>query len=134
MCHRGLKYKLKCLADLGPIFGQTWARDRCQRLRLEKCCINQRKVARETGSTVGFLIHDFWAGRESTFFGVWAAPGARDTIPKCGAAGHQGSMWLYRGVLIIRPGRPGSFAVLGRFRAKLGPGTVANGFGLKNAA
>ena len=26
-------------------------------------------------ATPGFLIHDFWAGRESSISGVWAAPG-----------------------------------------------------------
>ena len=34
--------------------------------------------------TFGFLIHDFWAGRKSSIFGFWAAPGARETMQKCG--------------------------------------------------
>ncbi len=34
--------------------------------------------------TLGFLVHAFWAGRESLIFGVWAAPGAREAIRKCG--------------------------------------------------
>jgi hypothetical protein len=34
--------------------------------------------------TLGFFIHDFRAGRKSSVFGVWAAPRARDTMPKCG--------------------------------------------------
>jgi hypothetical protein len=36
------------LADFGSCFGQSWARDRYERPRLEKCCINQRKLYRET--------------------------------------------------------------------------------------
>ena len=36
--------------DFGPDFGQSWARERAQRPRLEKCYINQRKLARETES------------------------------------------------------------------------------------
>ncbi len=32
-------------------FGQSWARDRCQRPRLEKCCKNQPTLTRETDST-----------------------------------------------------------------------------------
>ena len=35
-------------------------------------------------STLGFLIHDFGAGRESSISGVWAAPGSRETIQKYG--------------------------------------------------
>ncbi len=35
-----------------------------------------------TGSTLGFLIHGFWAQRKSTICGVWAAPAARKSLPK----------------------------------------------------
>ncbi len=34
--------------------------------------------------TPGFLIHEFWAGRKRPISGVWGAPGAPKTIPKCG--------------------------------------------------
>ena len=34
--------------------------------------------------TLGFLIHGFGAGRQSTILGVWAAPAAQKTIPKGG--------------------------------------------------
>ncbi len=34
--------------------------------------------------TLGFLIHGFWAGRESSISGVWAASAAPKTIPKGG--------------------------------------------------
>ena len=34
--------------------------------------------------TPGFLIHEFWAGRESSISGVWAAPGTPKTIQKYG--------------------------------------------------
>ncbi len=33
-------------------------------------------------TTLGFLIHDVWAGREPSIFEVWAAPGAPKTIQK----------------------------------------------------
>ncbi len=39
---------------------------------------------RQLLSALGFLIHGFWAGRESPIFGVWAAPAAPKTIPKGG--------------------------------------------------
>ncbi len=32
--------------------------------------------------TLGFLIHGFWDGRESSMLEVWAAPAAPKTIPK----------------------------------------------------
>ena len=35
-------------------------------------------------TTLRFLLRDFWAGRKSTIFGLWAAPGAPKTMPKCG--------------------------------------------------
>ncbi len=34
--------------------------------------------------TLGFLTHDFGAGRKSPIFGVWAAPAAPKNIPKGG--------------------------------------------------
>ncbi len=34
--------------------------------------------------TLGFLIHDLWAGRKSSMLGVWAAPAAPETIQKYG--------------------------------------------------
>ncbi len=37
-----------------------------------------------TASTLGFLIHGFWAGRKSLIFGVWAAPAAPEPNPKGG--------------------------------------------------
>ncbi len=46
------------------IFGQSWAQERAQRLRLEKRCMNQRKLAREIDSKApGYLKAvwpDFW--------------------------------------------------------------------------
>ncbi len=41
-----------------------------------------RPIAVTMCLTLGFLIHDFWDGRQSSIFGVWAAPGARETIQK----------------------------------------------------
>ena len=35
------------MIDLGSFFGQSLARDRYERHRLDKCCINQPKAARE---------------------------------------------------------------------------------------
>ncbi len=37
------------MADFGPVFGQSWAQDRNQRLRLERRCINQPKLVRARG-------------------------------------------------------------------------------------
>ncbi len=60
------------LADLGPVSGQSLARDRYRRPRLEKCCINQQQLARETdskpdwvpeGSLAGFLGAFLRSGR-----------------------------------------------------------------------
>ncbi len=42
----------------GPVSGQSWARDRYQRFRLEKRCINQPKLARETDSKAILMV---WA-------------------------------------------------------------------------
>ncbi len=41
------------LVDSGPVFGQSWARDRYQRLRLEILCINKPTLIRETDSKAG---------------------------------------------------------------------------------
>ena len=38
----------------------------------------------DTWHPTGFLIHGFWAGRESWIFEVWAAPAAPQTIPEGG--------------------------------------------------
>ncbi len=38
------------LVDIGPVFGQSWARDRYEPPRLDKWCINQRRIFRETDS------------------------------------------------------------------------------------
>ncbi len=71
----------------GPVFGQSGARDRYQRPRLEKRCINQRKLARETDSTLGFLLHGFWAGRESSGWlgDLVSGPYGVDSGPRGGA-------------------------------------------------
>ncbi len=34
--------------------------------------------------TLRFLRHGFWAGRQSSMFGVWVAPAASKTIPEAG--------------------------------------------------
>ena len=36
------------------------------------------------GFTLGILIHDFWAGRKPSIFGVWVAPGAPKNIQTYG--------------------------------------------------
>ena len=38
------------LVGFGPVFGQSWARDRYERPRLEKRCIKERKLAHQTQS------------------------------------------------------------------------------------
>ncbi len=67
---------LSNLVDLGPISGQSRARDPCQRSRLEKCSINHRNLVRKKGSLDGFV----WR----CVFEVWPAPGAREGLQKCG--------------------------------------------------
>ncbi len=42
----------RCWVSFGSVSGQSWARDRYERPRLGKCCINQRELARETDSMV----------------------------------------------------------------------------------
>ncbi len=65
-----------------PIFSQSWAQERAQRPRLEKCCINQRQLAREIdskadwvpeGSLAGFLglAGHGGPGRPSKMWGAW---------------------------------------------------------------
>ena len=73
MCHRGrlgwsgTSYILVFLG-FGPVFGQSWAQERAQRHRLEKCYINQRKRTREIDSkTLVALICVIGV--------VWAGPG-----------------------------------------------------------
>ncbi len=46
----------------GPISGQSWARDRYQRPRLEKWYINQRKLSRETDFKVVWVPEGSLAG------------------------------------------------------------------------
>jgi hypothetical protein len=38
------------LVGFGPVPSQSWARDRYERPRLAKCCINQRRSTPETDS------------------------------------------------------------------------------------
>ena len=57
---------ISVLLGFGPVFGQSWARDRYQRPRLEKRCINQRQLARETDSKADWVPEGSLAG----FWGV----------------------------------------------------------------
>jgi hypothetical protein len=68
----------------GPSFRQSWARDRYQRPRLEKCFINHRKLAREIDSTLGILIHGFWAG--VNFWGLGGPGGPNKQSKRWGAS------------------------------------------------
>ncbi len=71
--------------------GRTLSRGTAARQRLSLSHIVAASVQATRGGrfkrqkqTLGFLIHDFWAGRKSSIFGVWAAPAAPKTMPKCG--------------------------------------------------
>ncbi len=43
-----------------------------------------REASLALHSDVFFISRGFWAGRKSAIFGVWAAPGGRETFPKGG--------------------------------------------------
>ncbi len=48
-------YCVLLLCGFWPVFGQSWAQERAQRSRLEKRCINQRKLSR------GIVSKAVWA-------------------------------------------------------------------------
>jgi hypothetical protein len=80
---RGPKWPLKSagLAGLQAGLDQHACRTRCER----SCRRSGGKAtAGAKGPTLGFVIHDFWAGRKSPILGVWAAPLAPETIHKYG--------------------------------------------------
>ena len=74
--------------SLGPVCGQSWARDRYQRPRLEKRCINQPKLTRKTDyKAISLLtgnLKAIWPDLFGCVFEVWPAPGAREGLRKCG--------------------------------------------------
>ncbi len=45
-----LKIYMLVLFDFGSVFGNSWARDRHERRRLNKCSINQGTLTRHTDS------------------------------------------------------------------------------------
>jgi hypothetical protein len=47
--------------------------------------------------TLGFVMHGFWAGKQSSILGVWAAPAAPKAIPKSGKGGFANHRlaWLF---------------------------------------
>ncbi len=76
---------MKCL---GRLHGQTWPRDPFKRVGLYTMCSMHTKLAPEAnskcralvvGSTLGFLIHEFWVSLESSSFCVWGAPGRQNS-------------------------------------------------------
>ena len=59
----------------------------CRRLRPERRCLRRRPARRRGGQTVAVLWHEnfnFFKDRKSAILGVWAAPGAPETLPKGG--------------------------------------------------
>ncbi len=48
----------------GEVFGHSWARDRYHRPQLEKCCINQQKLARETDSKAAHIQGLLFEGKD----------------------------------------------------------------------
>ena len=61
-----LKEYISVFLGFWPVFGQSWAQEPAQRPRLEKCCINQRKLTREIDSktllALVCVIGVVWAG------------------------------------------------------------------------
>ena len=47
-------------------------------------CLGGPLAGRSLEFTPGFCIHGLLVNNKSSIFGVWAAPGAPETIPKCG--------------------------------------------------
>ena len=84
----GTQLRLGCPMDplrspLGP--GIETARVGAEVSRPSRTSSGSTKKRRTTNNnTLGFFIHGFWAGRKSPIWGVWEAPGGRETFQKGG--------------------------------------------------
>ncbi len=78
------------LVGFGSVFGQSWARDRYQRPRLEKRRINQRKLTRETDSKVpktnGILYMVVGPAGNRRFWGLGGPGGPKNNSRRWGAS------------------------------------------------
>ncbi len=63
---------------------EYWGAPNSGRMQLKNQVSFDSQQAAVANTTLGFLIHGFWAGRRSPIFGVWAAPAAPQTFPKRG--------------------------------------------------
>ena len=70
---------------LAPYGACACASSQCGRCPLAQAAASHRRGSKRFRiRSLGFLIHDFWAGRKSSIFGVWAAPGAPKLRPAGG--------------------------------------------------
>ena len=76
--YRETKLWILVLANFGSVFGQSWARDRFERLPLETCCVNHRQFARGTDYEA-----ISWAPQHKSKIRPWVQPSLATGVRPC---------------------------------------------------